>query len=174
MYTLIVRFVNLHKFKMPNGRVCSPLGFKQITFHPSLNILKRFSFLLFAYHPVVWWTITCVSVAAFLLICSHSARVSIWPFGFKMCIEPSLQHNLKKKIHIFIPRNTFNVVNFDANLPLMIYVLVATSNRMPMFWAFEPSWKITSFSWRRSSKRHYSRSDLIFLFYFFKENNLHI
>lgn len=91
MYTLIVRFVNLHQFKMQNGRVCSPLGFKQITFHSSFNILKLF--LLFAYHPVVWWTITCVSVAAFLLICSHNALVSIWPFGFRMCIEPSLQYN---------------------------------------------------------------------------------
>lgn len=49
----------------------------------------------------------------------------------------------------------------------MINILVAASNRMPMFWAFEPSWKITSFSWWRSSKRHYSRSDLI-LFIFFQ------
>lgn len=120
MYTLIVRFVNLHKFKMPNGRVCSPLGFKQITFHPSLNILKRFSFLLFAYHPVVWWTITCVSVAAFLLICSHSARVSIWPFGFKMCIEPSLQHNLKKK-YIFLSLAILSMLSISTPIYLWWY-----------------------------------------------------
>lgn len=50
--------------------------------------------------------------------------------------------------------------------PLMIYVLVVSSKRMPVFWPLEPSWKITSFSWRRSSKCHYSRSDLFYIKHF--------
>lgn len=42
-------------------------------------------------------------------------------------------------------------------LPLMIFT---AGQWAPLLWAFKPCWKITSFGWRRSTKRHYTWSNL--------------